>query len=446
MLQSPPNLSANTLPASSIGQNDVFISYCRRDKAFVEKLYASLQQANRNPWVDWDDIYKGEDWWKSIQKGIEQADSFVFVISPDSVVSQVCREEVEYAAKLNKRILPLLWREGFEMAQVHRPISQHNWIFARDSDNFQKAFQELLTALDTDLDHVRAHTRLLVRSLEWQNRQRNSSYLLRGMDLDDAQYWLEQGINKQPRPTDAQVAYIQASQEARTTALKAHQKAKWIVVLTTVIANLLLVSGGLFFINKCVNDIARAHVEKSMQATLQGALAGINGDEFEQLARLTLRSGSSELVNNPLNDRHQAWLNTINQIAPVARPTTYIWKPDGRILAIGNGIQPTSPKNFNLEVLPNRVIKPQGLGELNKVTINLTPFRDSSGSSWVSIYGPIHNNSGRVVGILGLAYDSTYWTDLEDHIREVMTITSIGAFIWVIISSAIILRATKPKS
>jgi hypothetical protein len=96
--------SLSTPPANFrevVSQNDVFISYSRRDKAFVETLDAALKSLNRDPWVDWEDIYKGEEWWKAIQRGIESANTFIFVISPDSVASRVCRDEVNYAAECN---------------------------------------------------------------------------------------------------------------------------------------------------------------------------------------------------------------------------------------------------------------------------------------------------------------------------------------------------------
>lgn len=97
-------------------------------------------------------------------------------------------------------------------------------------------------------------------------------------------------------------------------------------------------------------------------------------------------------------------------------------------------------------VLPDGEVIPARLNGFRQVSINLTPFRDQFGNSWVSIYGPIRNGSGSVVGVLGLAYDSTYWTDLEDHIREVMMIVCIGAVTWLVISSWLILQATKPQS
>ena len=41
----------------------------------------------------------------------------------------------------------------------------------------------LISALDTDLDLVRAHTRLLTRAIEWNANGKNNSFVLRGDDL-----------------------------------------------------------------------------------------------------------------------------------------------------------------------------------------------------------------------------------------------------------------------
>jgi hypothetical protein len=87
-------------------KNDVFISYSRKDKAFVETLDQTFREFHRDPWIDWDDIQTGEDWWQSICRGIEAADTFVFVITPDSVASEVCRQEIDYAMQCHKRCLP----------------------------------------------------------------------------------------------------------------------------------------------------------------------------------------------------------------------------------------------------------------------------------------------------------------------------------------------------
>jgi hypothetical protein len=42
-----------------------------------------------------------------------------------------------------------------------------NWIFFRPADDFLAAVGILLAAVDTDLEWVRAYSRLLVRAREW---------------------------------------------------------------------------------------------------------------------------------------------------------------------------------------------------------------------------------------------------------------------------------------
>ena len=70
--------------------SDIFISYSRRDIDFVRHLFDQLQERDHESWVDWQDILPTADWLAEIYQGIEAADSFLFVISPDSVVSEFC--------------------------------------------------------------------------------------------------------------------------------------------------------------------------------------------------------------------------------------------------------------------------------------------------------------------------------------------------------------------
>jgi WD40 repeat protein len=192
---------------------DIFISYSRRDKAFVRNLHDALKTANRESWVDWEDIPPTADWRAEIQAGIEASDAFAFVISPDSVESKVCGEEIDHALKLNKKLIPLLYRE-VSPETTHPSVSSHNWISFRETDDFTAAVQTLITALDTDLAATKLHTRLLIRAHEWQNRNRNPSFTLRGADLTEAEHWLARSTQLNPKPTPEQIEFIQASREA----------------------------------------------------------------------------------------------------------------------------------------------------------------------------------------------------------------------------------------
>ncbi len=73
----------------------IFISYSRKDKAFVRKLNNAIDAAGIDAWVDWEGIPLSSDWMSEISAAIEGGDAFIFVISPDSLKSQVCRDELE---------------------------------------------------------------------------------------------------------------------------------------------------------------------------------------------------------------------------------------------------------------------------------------------------------------------------------------------------------------
>src|SRR5215472_5491453 len=193
---------------------DLFISYSRKDKDFVRRLDESLKSRGREAWVDWEDIRPTEDFMQAIYGAIEGVDTFVFVLTPDSVASVVCGREIAHAAAHNKRMVPIVARD-VNADTVPEALAKLNWIFFRDSDDFEKATDTLISALDTDLDWVRAHTRLLTRAIEWESKGKNNSFVLRGDDLRSAERWLAQaGTKKEPKPTALQIEYIIASRKA----------------------------------------------------------------------------------------------------------------------------------------------------------------------------------------------------------------------------------------
>jgi WD40 repeat protein len=190
----------------------LFISYSRKDKEFAKKLTASLEGMGFESWVDWDDIPPTADWWDQVQKGIESADTFLFLISPDSVKSEICGREIDHAVKNGKRMVPVVVRE-VSPSEVHAVLSKLNWIFFREEDDFNLSLQKLEEGLKTDLAWVELHRRLQVRALEWEKRK-ETSLLLRGKDLHDAEQQLATNTSKDPTPTDLQRAYVLESRRA----------------------------------------------------------------------------------------------------------------------------------------------------------------------------------------------------------------------------------------
>src|SRR5262249_57373146 len=85
-----------------------FISYSRTDQELVRRLHDALRRRGRDTWVDWQGILPTEEWMAKIRVAIDAAQAFVFVISPASIASAVCGQEIDHAVAQNKRLIPVI--------------------------------------------------------------------------------------------------------------------------------------------------------------------------------------------------------------------------------------------------------------------------------------------------------------------------------------------------
>jgi WD40 repeat protein len=187
--------------------SEIFLSYSRRDADFVRRIFDGLQQVGRSAWVDWAGIPPSAEWMKEIHAAIEAAEAVVAVVSPHFVRSTVCLQEVLHAAANNKRIVPIV-REDVDLALVPKPVADRQWIYFRDQDDFERAFALLQTALDSNLDWIKRHTRLLTRAIEWQTRNYDHAYALHGSDLRQSEHDLLLADKMEPPLTSLQIQYI----------------------------------------------------------------------------------------------------------------------------------------------------------------------------------------------------------------------------------------------
>jgi WD40 repeat protein len=195
---------------------DLFVSYSRRDGEFVDRLARSLAAHEREAWVDMHRIEDAEVFPAAIRAAIESSNGFVFVITPDSVASRFCGQEVEYASGLQKRIVPVL-REQVPDEALPVEVRDRNWIPFQDDNRFEESVERLLAACDRDIELAKAHTRWLVRAMAWNNAGRDRSFLLRGSELTAIEDWLARcGPQSDPQPTEVQRAFALESRRAST--------------------------------------------------------------------------------------------------------------------------------------------------------------------------------------------------------------------------------------
>ena len=193
---------------------DVFVSYSRRDSAFVSRLAESISAGGKEVWLDTEGIADGEVFPEAIKRAIEGSDAFLFVITPASVASAYCENEVEHAQEMQKRIVPVL-REPVPDSQLPAEIRDRNWIPFTEDQEFDAGLTRLVAALDTDLKAAKDHTRWLVKAIEWNGEGRDRSFLLRGSELNAAESWLASSPeDADPAPTQLQREYLLASRQA----------------------------------------------------------------------------------------------------------------------------------------------------------------------------------------------------------------------------------------
>ena len=253
---------------------DVFISYSRKDIEFAQRIHHELEARDRQPWVDWQDIPPTAEWLDEVYAGIQAADTFLFIISPDSVVSEICTLEIEHAIQHNKRLVPVVFHDVAD-DQVHSAMAAHNWVFLREGDDFEANLELLITALDTDLDYVREHTRLLTLAIEWDKNQRRRSAVLRGQELQTAEGWLQQSGSKDPQPTELHREYLIFSRTA------VDQLQRLVISSVTVAFVLVLGLAAFSFYKSNQADIQRQLAEKTTRIATAQSLAAFALAEME---------------------------------------------------------------------------------------------------------------------------------------------------------------------
>jgi TPR repeat protein len=201
------------------GKLRVFISYSREDSEFADQLDAALSDVCGFECVlDRHSISGGEDWKRRLGNLIREADTVVFVLSPTSVRSEICAWEVEEAARLGKRILPVNCRP-LKGASPPLRLRDLNYIFFHSDpknapgSGFGTGLASLVAALNTDFDWLREHTRYFQRATEWDRGGRPANRLLSGDDIAEAKAWVARRPKSAPELTPLHLDFIRASEE-----------------------------------------------------------------------------------------------------------------------------------------------------------------------------------------------------------------------------------------
>lgn len=125
----------------------IFYSYSHEDESYRQELEKWLRQLRDDGLVaEWHDrkILPGDSLEETIMENLDRSDVVIFLTSQDSLNSEACRAEMEYALQQGKRLVPIIlrpctWKDSplskvLVLPKDGRPISQ--WPCQEEAWNF----------------------------------------------------------------------------------------------------------------------------------------------------------------------------------------------------------------------------------------------------------------------------------------------------------------------
>ena len=354
----------------------LFVSYSRKDSVAARKIIQALADMGQDIWVDWEDIPPASDWMEQILRGIERVDAFIFMVSPDSAISEVCKVEINHAAKNNKRIIPVVLRQVLPTETID-VIRKLNWILLRDpEDEFSGGMERIKTAIELDFEWVEDHSRLQTRALEWE-RRKEASLLLRGSDLWGVRSKLNGAATKDPKLTDLQKAYVLHSNRNERRNFILYTLATLAIIIMSVLAYTANVQRNRAQQNAVIAEENRAIAE---QKSLEAAE---NARKAEESARKAQSNARKAIKEKQTAEKAQQRAEESRKLAAAQRSAAlaqiYQIKPGelftSTLLAIDSWR--TDPSDSaeeilrrNISLLPTPVMQTKQAGRINTITVN----------------------------------------------------------------------------
>ena len=418
----------------------LFISYSRKDTEFAQRLTESFAAQNMEAWVDWQDIPPSVDWMKEIQMGIEQADIFLLIVSPDSIRSDICAQEVEHAMLNGKRMIPVIVRD-VDAKEVPTAITHLNWIFfSRPQDKYGDAFEKLINAIQTDYDWVQVHRRLQVKALEWERNNRENSSLLRGKDLQDAETKLVINGGKNPLPTPLQREYIAKSHEFENEQLE-RQRARELQLemeksmgsrlrrITYLFLGVFTIAyvALFFWLNQVTSTLAINSLKDQMLALVETSVCFINGDEFDSF--INAFSPKDRAVYQDRYYQNLAYFmddvkaTNENIKTQMALYTIVKGEKADEFLIVISTVKEIAYKT----VKPAHDANIAQIAGMKKTVADTTIYTDPYGT-WISACSPIFNSKNESIGALCADFNAQLLDDVRRNVTNTLGIAFIAIY------------------
>ncbi|MDX2034668.1 MAG: toll/interleukin-1 receptor domain-containing protein [Blastocatellia bacterium] len=144
---------------------NIFMSYSRREVGFIDDLTYRLEKEGYNVWLDYRSLVPGTPWANQIDKGVDEADVILLVVSKASIASQYVELEWRRViAEEKKRIILLI----FEAVDLPPELEKYEWVDFRE--DYEAGIRELVGQVDAPAkeDHPAPETGFKVPRVVWR--------------------------------------------------------------------------------------------------------------------------------------------------------------------------------------------------------------------------------------------------------------------------------------
>jgi len=129
-----------------------FFIYSRQDSEFALRIAGDLKSEGAAVWIDQLDISPGTPWDRAIEDALTKCPQALVILSPAAVSSDKVRDEISFALRKQKSIIPVLYLT----CEIPLQLERRQHIDFRS--DYVRAFKKLLESLGTEkLDQSESH-------------------------------------------------------------------------------------------------------------------------------------------------------------------------------------------------------------------------------------------------------------------------------------------------
>jgi hypothetical protein len=169
----------------------VFISYAIEDQELMLQLSRILMRHHFTLRLDKSGYHtKIEFIYKEVNGFIEEADHFIFLLSPNSAQSYICDRQLKHAKGLNKHIIGLVIADT-DLSQYPSGLKNLQLIDFTGYPEQHACLYRLFYELRQHAHYYEQHKVFLMKALRWHRNKFKTALLLRGTNLDYLGGWFD---------------------------------------------------------------------------------------------------------------------------------------------------------------------------------------------------------------------------------------------------------------